>query len=127
MALYEASAWPLFKLMGIDRNYFQERRLGIFDLEHHIRYLKELHVGDVVTLHGRFLARNKTRMHGMQFIVNSESNELTCMIEYVATSANLLERRMNAFPDDVANRLDALIDSDQNFTWPAPVCGIMSL
>ena len=127
LALYEMSGWPLLESLGIDRSYFEERRLGIFDLEHHIRYLNELHVGDAVTLHGRMLSRNDKRMHGMLFIVNDERHVLAATLEYVASSANLLERRTDAFPGDVAERLDALIEADRQLSWPAPVCGVMSV
>lgn len=127
LALYEMSGWPLMEALGIDRSYFEKRQLGIFDLEHHIRYVNELHVGDVVTVHGRIIARNAKRMHGIVFIVNDDRDALAATLEYVASNANLLERRTAEFPEDVANRLDVLIDDDRRYAWPAPVCGVMSV
>ncbi|HBO15112.1 MAG TPA: 3-hydroxybutyryl-CoA dehydratase [Porticoccaceae bacterium] len=125
--LYEIGGWPLFERMGIDLDYFKHRRLGIFDLEHHIAYLKELHVGETVSIHGRFIARNQKRIHGMIFIVNADQNELACTIEFISASTSLTTRRTNEFPDDILTALDALITAEEGIDWPSPVCGAMSV
>lgn len=125
--LYEIGGWPMLGRAGVDEEYFKNRRLGIFDLEHHVYYLSELHVGELVTIHGRFLAKNRKRIHGMIFIVNADRNELACTLEFMATSANLSTRRTNEFPDDIVAGLDALMDREKHIDWPAPVCGAMAI
>lgn len=125
--LYEIGGWPMLGRAGVDRDYFENRRLGIFDLEHHIYYLSELHVGERVTIHGRFLARNHKRIHGMIFIVNADRDELACTLEFMATSTNLATRRTNEFPEDILAGLDALMDAEKHIDWQAPVCGAMAI
>lgn len=125
--LYEIGGWPMLARAGVDLDYFGKRRLGIFDLEHHIYYLSELHVGERVTMHGRFLAKNRKRLHGMLFIVNADRDELACTLEFMSTSASLTTRRTNEFPDDIVAGLDALMDAEKGIDWPAPVCGAMAI
>lgn len=125
--LYEIGGWPMLEPIGVDISYFTQRKRGIFDLEHHISYLRELHVGERVTMHGRFLARNAKRMHGMLFVVNADRNALACVLEFLSTGANLETRRTDVFPDDIAAGLDQLIEADRAIDWPAPVCGAMSV
>lgn len=125
--LYLIGGWPMLGRAGVDASYFEDRGLGIFDLEHHVHYLSELHVGERVTIHGRFIANNKRRIHGMVFIVNDDRDELACTLEFVAASTNLRTRRMNEFPDDVLEGLEALIDAEKDLTWTTPVCGAMSI
>lgn len=125
--LYEIGGWPMLGRAGVDLDYFENRRLGIFDLEHHIYYLSELHVGEHVTIHGRFIARNRKRVHGMVFIVNADRDELACTLEFIATSASLTTRRTKEFPEDILAGLDSLMSAEKNVNWPAPVCGAMSI
>lgn len=125
--LYEIGGWPMLGRAGVDEAYFEERRLGIFDLEHHVSYLSELHVDERVTIYGRFIASNKKRIHGMIFIVNADQDELSCTIEFMAASANLTTRRTNEFPDDILDGLSKLIDAEKALQWPAPVCGAMAI
>jgi len=126
MALYELGGWPMISEMGMDEAYFLERRCGLFDLEHHIRYLSELHVGDRVTLHSRLSTVSPKRFHGMVFIVNDSRDVLASTVEYVTSGVNLAERRTAAFPDDVVDRLERMLEEHRKLSWPTPLCGIMS-
>jgi acyl-CoA thioester hydrolase len=89
MALVEQAGWPMFEEMGLDEAYFREHRHGLFDLEHHLRYLAELHVGDLVSVHSRMLDRSEKRLHGMMFILNQSRRQLSCTLEYITSGADL--------------------------------------
>lgn len=125
LGLYDKAGWPFFALLGMDESYFNEERKGIFDLEHHLFYLAELHIGDEVAIHGRLVARSAKRLHGIWFIVNETRNQLSNTFEFVSTHADLETRRTSPFPDDLGGRLDAMITEHNKLDWPAPLCGIM--
>lgn len=57
-----------------------------------VALVDELHVGDTVTVHWRFIARTVKRFHGVMFIVNRTHGRLASVFEYVSTGADL-ERR----------------------------------
>ena len=120
MHLYNESGWPMFDLIGVDPSYFSERQMGIVDLEHHIWYLSELHVGDRVTAYGRFLDHDAKRIHGIVFTVNDDSDVLAGAIEFLAISMDLRERRAAEIPDDVAARLSVVTDSHRQCAWTFP-------
>jgi acyl-CoA thioester hydrolase len=122
MALYNDSGWPMLDLIGVDQEYFTGRKMGLVDLDNHIRYLKELHVGDRVTAYGRFFAQDEKRMHGMVFIVNDDTKVLASTIEFLSINIDLRERRPAAIPDDVAARLKAIINAHQTLGWTVPTC-----
>lgn len=126
MTLYEWGGWPMIEAVGMDEAYFRERRCGLFDLEHHLCYLNEIHVGDVVTVHARLLDRTAKRFHGLMFIVNETRDNLAGSMEYVTSGADLENRRTAPLPADIGERLDALIAEHGGLSWPAPVCGVMS-
>lgn len=120
MSLYNEAGWPMFDLIGVDPGYFEQRQMGIVDLEHHIWYLSELHVGDRVTIHGRFLDHDAKRIHGIVFTVNDETSELANALEFLAISMDLRNRRAAEIPADVAARLADVTKAHRQFGWTFP-------
>jgi acyl-CoA thioester hydrolase len=126
LELYDAASWPMLAALGVDERLFLEQRQGLFDLEHHLWYLDELHVGDIVTVHSRLLGRTAKRYHGVMFIVNRTGGRLSSAFEYVSSGADLAARRTAPLPAVLAAHLDRMIAEDARLSWPAPVCGVMS-
>ncbi len=126
LELYDAASRPRLAEFGLDASVFLERRQGLFDLEHHLWYLDELHVGDSVTVHWRFVARTVKRFHGVMFIVNRSRGRLASVFEYVSTGADLAARKTAPLPVEFAARLDALVAEHARLDWPAPACGVMA-
>jgi len=123
LGIYDQAGWPLMHSLGIDESRFTVGRTGFFDLENHLWYLAEMHVGDVVTAHTRFIGRSAKRFHGVMLIANATRGSLASALEFVTTAANLETRRSAALPEDVAERVGALIDEHSRLSWPAPRCG----
>jgi len=122
MAIYNDSGWPMLDLIGIDERYFSERRMGLVDLDNHIRYLSELHVGERVSAYGHFLSHDEKRIQGMVFVVNDDKDQLASTIEFLSINIDLRERRSAAIPPDVVARLKAIIIEHQKPGWTAPTC-----
>ena len=127
LELYDQAGWPMLSQIGIEEHHFHEERRGLFDLEHHIWYLAEMHVGDLVTVHSRILERNAKRFHGVMFVANRTQQRVASAFEYVTTGADLEARSTAPLPDTVAARLDEIIAADVRLSWPAPVCGVISV
>ena len=125
LGLYDEAGFSFFSAIGVDLTYFSERKLGIFDLEHHLWYLDECHAGDQVAVHGRLVARSPKRLHGVWFLVNETRGTLSNVFEFVSSHADLASRRTAPFPDDVAGALDAMVTEHAALDWPPPVSGII--
>ncbi len=125
LGLYDEAGMPFFAQFGMDDSYFSVDRKGIFDLEHHLFYLAEIHIGDTVTVHSRLIARTEKRLHGIWFIVNETRNQVSNSFEYVTSHADLEKRRTAPFPLALAKQFDAVIAEQSLLDWDAPVCGIM--
>ncbi|MCB1674688.1 MAG: thioesterase family protein [Halioglobus sp.] len=123
LGMYELGGWQILENIGIDERYLTDRQAGIFDLEHHIRYLAEIKVGEVVSVHNRMLGRDGKRFHGMLFIVNDTCQALACTIEYLSICIDQQLRRSTAFPEDMALNLDELLARHNACNWQVPVCG----
>ena len=126
MKLYEIGGWTMMEELGLDESYFSERRCGLFDLEHHIAYTSELHVGEEVSMYYRLLGYTPKRFHGLTFIVNRTRMELASTLEFITTGANLDTRRTAVLPDDIAAAIAAKTNEQAKLDWAPPVCGVMS-
>ena len=70
LTMYDMTSDPLLELLGISEEWVRTQRLGLFDLEHHIWFLNEVHVGEEVALFLSFTARNEKRVQGHVFLLN---------------------------------------------------------
>jgi len=127
LGMYDLTNDPLLEMLGISEEWVRTGRVGIFDLEHHIWYLNEVHVGEEVALFVRMTQRNLKRVQGVVFLLNVSQDELASVIEFVSTAANLDTRRTVPLPEPVAEGLDALIHRQAALEWPAPRSGSLSI
>lgn len=125
LSLHDEAGWDYFVHLGMDEAYFNVKQNGIFDLEHHLHYRAEVHVGDIVAIYGRLLARTTKRLHGIWFMVNETQGQLSNTFEFVTAHADLNARRTSPFPDDIAAKIDKIIAEHQALDWEAPICGVM--
>ncbi|HUN05058.1 MAG TPA: thioesterase family protein [Aggregatilineales bacterium] len=126
LALYDEAGDEMYKLWGEDPDYYARSGNGGFDLEHHIHYLNEVLIGDVVAVRARLLARTPKRLHYLMFMVNETRGNLASIFECVHAHADLQVRRTSPYPPELAARLDAILAEHAQITWPAPVCGSMN-
>jgi acyl-CoA thioester hydrolase len=127
LRMYDLTAVPMLEALGIDEDWVRRERVGLFDLEHHIWYLDEIHVGHEVSAHVRFADRNAKRTRGVLFLLDATRERLASAIEFVSTAAHLDTRRTVALPEPVAANLDAMIAAQAALDWPLPACGAISI
>jgi acyl-CoA thioester hydrolase len=127
LTMYNLTTDPLLALLGISEEWVRVERRGLFDLEHHIWYLNEVHVGDEVSLHLRMSARNAKRVLGQVYLINATQDALASVIEFVSAAADLDARRTIPLPDVVASSIDDMLASVAHLDWAAPASGAISI
>ena len=125
--MYDRAGTAMMALLGIGEDWVRSTRVGLFDLEHHIWFLDELHVGDEVAVHACFTGRNAKRIQGVVFLVDLTRGRLASAMEYLSTAANLDTRRTVPLPEEVARGLDGLIARVATLDWVVPSSGAISL
>lgn len=126
LEVYDDAGDALFESFGLTPTFYKERGSGGFDLEHHIHYLNEVHIGDEVTIYARLLDRSAKRLHYMLFMVNESRRLLASIFECVNSYADLTVRRTAPYPEAIATTLDGILREHQQLGWSAPVSGVMS-
>ncbi|MBI1280494.1 MAG: hypothetical protein GC179_20395 [Anaerolineaceae bacterium] len=125
LEVYDDAGDALFESFGLTPAFYKEHGSGGFDLEHHIHYVNEVHIGDEVTIYARLLDRSAKRLHYMLFMVNESRNLLSSTFECVNSYADLTVRKTAPYPEAIASTLDGIIGAHQQLGWDAPVSGIM--
>lgn len=125
LALYELGGWAVLEDAGIDENWFEQRGISLFDLEHHLQFRAEMLVGDRAVTYNRVLGRNDKCYRGMYFIVNETRGCLAATLEYVTACVDMQTRRIAPFPGQLADDLDRVLATHRSLDWTAPVCGWM--
>jgi acyl-CoA thioester hydrolase len=123
--LFSRAAWELFQMVGMTPAYFAAHRAGTFALAQHFRYLKEVRVGQHVTLRSRVLGRSAKRWHTMHFMSIDELDSLAATAEVVSTHVDMTERRSSPMPPAVTDAIDRLLAEHAALGWDAPVCGAL--
>ena len=127
LALYDKAGDAMYPMLGLTEDYLTTSGMGGFDLEHHIWYAAEVHVGDAVVIRLRFLARSAKLFHYQMYMANETRGVLASIFECVHAHADLSVRRTAPFPPSVAATIDAYIAAHRALNWPAPVSGSMGL
>ena len=127
LTMYDLTSDPLLELLGISEEWVRTQRVGLFDLEHHIWFLNEVHVGEEVSLFLSFNARNDKRVQGHVFLLNVTHDRLASVVEFVSAAADLDARRTVPLPAVIADSIDDLMARQGALDWIAPLSGAISI
>lgn len=103
------------------------RRLGFVAVEEHVRYLREVHIGDQVSVHIRQVERSAKLVHFISFLVNRTRSEVAATFETVNAHLDLDARRVVAMDPAAVALLDLAIAEHQGLPWEAPTCGYLGI
>ena len=124
--LFGKATCGLFKLAGMDRQYFQQHHAGSFALAQFFRYRKEVRAGEHVTLRSRLLGRSDKQFHVISFMTK-DSGQLAATGEFLAAHIDMQTRRSSPFAPHIAQNLDRLLAEHSALDWDAPVSGAIQL
>jgi len=127
LAIFDDAGYPFVANFGMTLDYHAAHHTGGFDLEHHIHYLKEVRLDDMVTIYSRILGRSAKCIHYMMFMVNDTQTALAATFECVNAFADLTIRRTASYPEAIATQIDKQLEIDLKLAWSAPVSGVMSV
>jgi acyl-CoA thioester hydrolase len=121
------SADVICRQVGIDDDYRAKRRLGVFTVEHHIRYFSEMHEGDRFSVHTLLVDRSDKAAHLLSLILDTAAEKLACTVEIMLVGVDMDTRRPAEFPADVGAALDQQLAVSSRLTWRPPVSGAMGI
>ncbi|RLV55358.1 hypothetical protein D9V41_11400 [Aeromicrobium phragmitis] len=108
------------KLLGIDQAFLDRTGHSSFSVAHHVQFHHEIMVGHEVSVHLRVLGRGPKTVHAVTVLANRTTGEIASTLEFVEAYVDLTTRRAVAIADEVAERLDALLEQHRELPWSLP-------
>ena len=105
--LFDRCSDDAFELMGMGPNYARERKLTIYTAEVHVCYVRELHLGDHVTVTFQLLDHDDKRLRAYQEILHVEG-WLAATSESLSLHIDMSGPKVASFPADIQENVDAL-------------------
>lgn len=116
--LMDRSIDHLFLLMGMGPDYMKLRNASTFTAECHVRYIREVHLGDPVQVSALVIAADDKRVHTFQELRHATEGWLSATSENMTLHVDMAIRKTAAFPADIAARVRAV--SQAHSTAPRP-------
>ncbi|MEH2562545.1 acyl-CoA thioester hydrolase [Bradyrhizobium sp. AZCC 2289] len=97
--------------LGIGPGYMKERHGSTFTAECHVRYLREIHLGDPVQISVYLLASDEKRIHTFEELRHATEGWLSATSENMTIHIDMNARKTAPFPSDIRARIEAVVNS----------------
>ncbi len=92
--------------------YLEGRGMTTFAAEMHVRYLREIHMGDEIRGRVRWAASDAKRARWAIELVRGPAYDVTTTVEGVSLSVRIDTRKVSPFPNDVVEKLALAVSRD---------------
>jgi acyl-CoA thioester hydrolase len=87
--------------LGIGPAYMKERHASTFTAEAHVRYLREIHLGDPVQISVYLLGHDEKRLHTFEELRHATEGWLSATSENMTLHMDMKARKVAPFPPDI--------------------------
>lgn len=115
-----STLWERQRVLGLDT--LLAGGISNFAAEQHVQFLSELRRGERFTGHTRFLARSSKAMHSVSYVVDSQRDRLSCIVQSVNVFVSMETRRPVDIPEHLAAGIDAEIADGDALDWSPALC-----
>jgi acyl-CoA thioester hydrolase len=88
----------------------KERHCSTFTAECHVRYLREIHLGDPVQISVYLLGHDEKRLHTFEELRHATEGWLSATSENMTLHMDMNARKVAPFPPDIRARIQAVVD-----------------
>jgi acyl-CoA thioester hydrolase len=108
----------LWLQLGIGSTYMKERHGSTFTAECHVRYLREIHLGDPVQVTVYLLAADEKRIHTFEELRHATEGWISATSENITLHIDMAARKVAPFPPDIRARIAEI--ANVHATVPRP-------
>jgi acyl-CoA thioester hydrolase len=127
VGILDDAEWTLFDEFGAGTAASQAGVGGMFALEAHLTYRREVLVGDEVAVHVRILDRTSKLLHLVSYLLNRSRGEVSASMEALEAYVDYGTRRAAPFPAAAGAALDAIIQRNRALPWRPELSGSIAL
>ena len=105
--LFDRCSDEVFEAIGLGPDTARDRKLTVYTAEVHICYVRELHLGDAVTVSFQLLDSDDKRLRAYQEIHHVDG-WLAATSETLSLHIDMIGPKVAPFPPDIAQKVAAL-------------------
>ncbi|MDD1530772.1 thioesterase [Bradyrhizobium sp. WBOS7] len=106
--MFDRAIDQLWLELGMGPAYMKERGGSSFTAECHVRYLREIHLGDPVQIFAWVLEADDKRLHTFEEMRHATEGWLSATSENMSLHMDMNARRVAPFPPDIRERIAAV-------------------
>lgn len=103
--MFDRAIDQMWLQLGIGPTYMKERNGSTFTAESHVRYLREIHLGDPVQVSVWLLEADGKRLHTFEELRHAAEGWLSATSENMSLHMDMKARRVAPFPPDIQQRI----------------------
>ncbi|MBR0825839.1 thioesterase family protein [Bradyrhizobium manausense] len=107
--MFDRAIDQLWLKLGIGPTYMKERGGSTFTAECHVRYLREIHLGDPVQVSVWLLEADEKRLHTFQELRHASEGWISATSENMSLHIDMNSRKVAPFPSDIRERIGAVV------------------
>ena len=115
--LFDRGCDGFFEQIGLGPEYIKERNLSFYTAEAHVRYVREIHLGDKVRVSMQVLDHDEKRVHAYAELLH-EDGWLSATSETMSLHIDMSGPKVAPFPADIMEKLNAKAESDARLPYP---------
>src|ERR1700730_18361397 len=116
--MFDRAIDELWLELGIGPAYMRERKGSTFTAECHVRYLREIHLGDPVQVSILLVAADEKRLHTFEELRHASEGWLSATSENMTVHIDMTARKTAPFPPDIRARIEALANAHSTIARP---------
>jgi acyl-CoA thioester hydrolase len=116
--MFDRAIDELWLNLGIGPPYMKERHGSTFTAECHVRYLREIHLGDPVQIAILLVAADEKRLHTFEELRHATEGWLSATSENMTIHIDMAARKTAPFPADIRARIDAVANAHSAIARP---------
>jgi acyl-CoA thioester hydrolase len=109
--MFDRAIDELWLQLGIGPGYMRERNGSTFTAECHVRYLREIHLGDPVQVSILLVAADHKRLHTFEELRHATEGWLSATSENMTIHIDMATRKTASFPPDIHTKIDAVANA----------------
>jgi len=116
--LFDRAIDELWLQIGIGPDYMKARGGSTFTAECHVRYLREIHLGDPAQVSITLVAADEKRLHTFEELRHATEGWLSATSENMTIHMDMAARKTAPFPPDIRARITALVQAHSAHPHP---------
>lgn len=108
--MFDRAIDQLWLELGIGPDYMKARNGSTFTAECHVRYLREIHLGDPVQVSVLLVAADEKRLHTFEELRHATDGWLSATSENMTIHIDMAARKVAPFPPDIRTRIQQVLD-----------------